>query len=83
MNYMEQKKMNKGTKIIGKVNGAIGIVEETKIENGKEYVIIKWKNANPGQQKKSTTEVKHLKYLEKNGGVEIVERQSKTNTKRN
>lgn len=66
--------MNKGTKIIGKVNGIIGIVEETKIENGKEYVIVKWKNAEPHQHQRSTIEIEYLRWQEKKGGFEIIEK---------
>jgi len=65
-----------GDKIVGQVNGAIGIVKAIKTDaylapKPRPYAVIDWQNATKKQDKQTVADIKYLQEIEKRGGIKI------------
>ncbi len=70
---MADNQGERDVKIIGKINGARGVVKAIKIERGsRAYAVIAWENPQKGQQGITMPYIDHLLHLERHGSIAII-----------
>lgn len=73
---VKNREIKVGDKIVGQVNGAVGIVKAIKTDaylapKPRPYAVIDWQNAKKAQKQQTVADIKYLQAQEKRGGIKI------------